>query len=69
MKCPGEGSIKIIEHIRSLKTSTNYDENATHCIYSGDNDFIQLGLAVHERYISFLQEVTVPGILLCLTIF
>lgn len=55
---PGEGSLKIIQFIRSLKQSNDYKPNETHCIYSGDNDYLLLGIATHELYVSFIQEVT-----------
>ncbi|XP_055313630.1 5'-3' exoribonuclease 1-like [Sitodiplosis mosellana] len=53
---PGEGSLKITDFIRSLKQSQDYKPNETHCIYSGDNDYLLLGIATHELYISFIQE-------------
>lgn len=63
-QCPGEGSLKIIDYIRSLKQSKDYKSNASHCIYSGDNDLLLLGIATHELYVTLLQEVrmTIEGV-------
>lgn len=54
---PGEGSHKIVDYMRHLKTSENYSKNSKHCIFSGDTDFLMLGLAVHEIYVTLLQNV------------
>lgn len=54
---PGEGSLKIIEFIRTLKQSPGNTPNELHCIYSGDNDYLMLGLATREPHVSFIQEV------------
>lgn len=54
---PGEGSLKIIEFIRTLKQTPGNTPNKLHCIYSGDNDYLMLGLATREPHVSFIQEV------------
>lgn len=43
--------------MRHLKNSENYSKNVKHCIFSGDTDFLMLGLAVNEIYVSLLQNV------------
>lgn len=57
IQVPGEGSHKIVEYMRHLKNSENYSKNFKHCIFSGDTDFLMLGLAVNEIYVSLLQNV------------
>ena len=57
---PGEGEHKILQYIRCLKKSENFDANWTHCIYSPDADMIVLGLLSRlENVVVMRQEMVV----------
>lgn len=56
-QCAGEGSMKIVEYIRTIKFSSEYFPLAKHCIYSADNDFLLLGIATRELNVTIIQEV------------
>lgn len=58
---PGEGEQKILEYIRSMRSSGKWPANLTHCIYGLDANIVMLALACQEPHMYLLRELVSYG--------